>query len=1619
MPEGGAYNAGTIFLRVVPVFEDLQNAIQREARKANRALGDEMEKGGHDAGKRAGEGINAELEKSGKDGGEKYSGAFAKSFRDKMRGLNRELGPIKTKIEVEDDDVRKTFDDIQRRANRLRDVKIGIDVTSREASAELAKIEAQLKLLHEQASDIQVKADIKAARTQIESFVKEIQHNHADLKIEADFKGAQRELGAFEKKFQQVAKSAAANLSSSIDPEVRKIRAELDSLGDAEIGIDIDDHEAQVALKYLQAELVRVGAESPEVTVRANVARAAAELGALNLEMDRINGRHLEATVDVDTSKANKGIGDTANNFRALNLVILAAVMLIPALVPIIGAVAGALLALGPAIAGVTAGFGVMILGFSGVGNALQALNQQQKASGKEAETQAKAVRSAGRSLADAERSVTNARRQAAQQNIQAAQSVADAERSSARAVQSALQQRADAVRNAAQADRDAAQAQRDLVKARQQARKDLQDNRDQIAQNKLDQRQGVIDVFNATVANQGVQSDPGATNLEKEQASLALDQARLRLKESREQAKELAKQQKQGVEGNAQVQNAEDSLTKALERQRDAHRAVGRASQAVDRARVDGARQVARAVAAQQQTEANGQRAIADAQRNLQRAQQDYNTSLNQTSTAANNVADAMSRLSPAGREFVRYLWSLRDEFYAIRDAAQRGMLPGVQDAIQRIISRNGPLLMKFVRSMSGTIGQMFRLFGRMLTSPLWTQFFGMLTRLGPHFMKAFGKVAMDWLSFFARVMTIAAPWAKKLADAMVGISNSALKWIKSKKGADTIRDFLRYAAKVGPGVVQFFEDLWGAILNLGIAMAPVGGLVLDLVDHFLKWIAAMDPKTLGTIVVAIMTMVGMFQVLNAVVAVAGLGMRFAAIMTAGFAAEATLLEASLAWLLLGIAAVIAIIGILVILYLRFPAVRKVVNAALHAIGDAISWLWKNVAKPLLTLLWKFFVFVFKAIAAVWNHVLYPVFKVIFKVIAWLWNKIVHPYLKFVLAFWTTVFKAMAWYWNHILFPVLDLFGHVIAKLWNKYVRPYLTLIKAGWGVMGDKIHDVWVKVIKPIIDVMVTAVRQKLVGAFKWAADQIGKAWRTVERAVGKPIHWVIQTVLNNGIIAAFNKMAKFVGSKPMSPFPVPDWTYAKGGVMPGYTPGRDVHHFTSPTGGRLHLSGGEAFMVPEWTAAVGADNIARWNDLARRKGPKAVAADMRYGQHFANGGVYWPTTGHRTSSYPGHDGVDINGPGQDAGQPIFAYRSGKIVYAGWGRGYGHAIFEKAPGYPTVVYGHGSAVYVHTGQNVRGGQMIGRVGSTGNSTGPHLHFGIPGGTEAQALALLRGGRVLMGAPDGSGGPHLPKWLGHILGAPAKWAKGLADKGIDKMHDLFGSNGLTDLLAGAAHKLVDGIANKVLGFVGDAGDGSVANIKGPVKSVVHQIAAEHGWGSGAEWSALSKIIQSESGWNPNAANPSSSARGLFQKMTSIHGPLEKTVAGQAAWGLGYIRSRYGDPVKAWKFHLDHGWYKDGGVYGGPDGDIAPAGVPDNGTSIYDTGGPIPPGLTHVLNLTGQTERIYTHEDNKALLEAAGNGGGWHYEPHFEGSDLTADDVAADLDFAFRSLPKHGKYGRP
>ncbi|MEI7033466.1 transglycosylase family protein [Streptomyces pratensis] len=123
-------------------------------------------------------------------------------------------------------------------------------------------------------------------------------------------------------------------------------------------------------------------------------------------------------------------------------------------------------------------------------------------------------------------------------------------------------------------------------------------------------------------------------------------------------------------------------------------------------------------------------------------------------------------------------------------------------------------------------------------------------------------------------------------------------------------------------------------------------------------------------------------------------------------------------------------------------------------------------------------------------------------------------------------------------------------------------------------------------------------------------------------------------------------------------------------------------------------------------------------------------------AGTGTPYRQAGSWSSGY--HTGVDFPVP---TGTPVKSVSSGRVVSAGWAGAYGYEVVIRHDDGRFSQYAHLSALHVRAGQSVSGGQRIARSGSTGNSTGPHLHFEIrtgPGyGSDIDPLAYLRAGGV------------------------------------------------------------------------------------------------------------------------------------------------------------------------------------------------------------------------------------------------------------------------------------------
>lgn len=184
--------------------------------------------------------------------------------------------------------------------------------------------------------------------------------------------------------------------------------------------------------------------------------------------------------------------------------------------------------------------------------------------------------------------------------------------------------------------------------------------------------------------------------------------------------------------------------------------------------------------------------------------------------------------------------------------------------------------------------------------------------------------------------------------------------------------------------------------------------------------------------------------------------------------------------------------------------------------------------------------------------------------------------------------------------------------------------------------------------------------------------------------------------------------------------------------------------PTSGILHVvKSGETLSAIAKKYDVDADEIAKANELVSEHqlqinqalivpGGKPPVTQTRttqlakFNKIFSSSpvvpsgsGFIWPTTSRRITQYYWlrHKAIDIAGP---TSITIVASKAGRVEYSGWSNGYGYNVLINHGGGIKSRYAHLRQLWVKTGQQVKQGQGLGKEGSTGHSTGPHLHFEI-----------------------------------------------------------------------------------------------------------------------------------------------------------------------------------------------------------------------------------------------------------------------------------------------------------
>jgi hypothetical protein len=660
-------------------------------------------------------------------------------------------------------------------------------------------------------------------------------------------------------------------------------------------------------------------------------------------------------------------------------------------------------------------------------------------------------------------------------------------------------------------------------------------------------------------------------------------------------------------------------------------------------------------------------------------------------------------------------------------------------------------------------------------------------------------------------------------------------------------------------------------------------------------------------------------------------------------------------------------------------------IMVAVHALGDAAVWLWDNAIKPVFDAIAKGAEILFLAVSTIlvgplillWKYVLGPV-------VMWLWHNAIEPAFHGIsiaatvlrdvtVAAWSAVGNwlksiydnwikpivdgvVILWHdissgaedlWNNGIKPAFDAIGKFISSTYQNAIKPTMDALTVTWNGLAtlanwfwrDVIVPVWHGVSTGISDTYTTFIKPVFDGfkivihdlgtAFSDVATAIGTAWNAVKDACAAPIKWVINTVYNDGIVAAWNWIADHVGLSNLDLQRV-NLNFAGGGVLGGYQPGRDSVN--------AKLSPGEAVLVPEAARALGHDNIRTLNKHYGGRNPSKDAVHHAGGTHHVRHAAI-----HKAAHHAAHHATP------------HAVRKAAHHAA-------HHAAQHAVRHATHHSAHASTHHLtHRKVKLAGGGIIGEPHFDGGGVFGWISNNIVDPIGHAASAAWSGVKTVAGAavdfvkdPIGSAEKLLDKIITDITGNSAiastigQITLGLPKEAvswlIDKLRDWFtGNSGSTAAATGQQ--------------VASAGTG----VQQWAPQVLQALAA---LGQPATWlNVVLRRMNQESGGNPNAINNwdvnaqhGDPSRGLMQTIMTTFNTYRNP-----AWSTNIF-----DPLNNIYAGLNYAIHR----YGTLNALSQPGG--------YDSGGYLPRGLSLVANNTTKPEPVLTSSQWDSLAANAG-----------------------------------------
>lgn len=975
--------------------------------------------------------------------GRRNGGAYGDQFRNAVERAMHNLPTPRLIVGRQLTQDELAVNEAYRRLSRLRDLQIGVDISEREALEEMAQIEAALHGIQHQAEE--------------------------GTTLEFNTRAAQESLRRFREEMNNTnpdPASLAANGRQAGNAWGRAyeagVSAALDNIPDIEIDANTDDVTRsiqEVRFRLSQLRNQRIGIDIDAET-------AGAEIDRLRLELIRLGQMSPTPEVRADTQLAAVALAnlqrqllqlnaydptvnvdvDTGAATAALGRLTLQAVATQFAVAGIGAAGLSMVTILVPAAAAAAAAIG-------GIGIA---------AIGAVAAMGVAALALSG--VIGAVQAVSAANEETGQSAGQAATRM------------NSMKSAADGVKNAerslADAQKDAKRAQEDLTDARKAAREEYEDLSLSIRGNALSQVRAQDDLAKAEADYNRVKDDPAATAEDRHEANLAYEEAKLRVDELAVRAKRLGEAEEKanrvGIEGSDQVVAAKDRIAQANQR-------------------------------VIQATEA-----LANAQRQQAQAAQ---AGAGATNSAAQKAADALAKLTPEGRAFVKFIVGLKDQLGGLRAAAEQTFLPGLQRGIEAMLPLI-PAVSTLIARFGLILGKLAEDAGKALGGQFWIDFLDFIGTTGAKVFDLFARSLGNVIEGVVALVMAFGPFAEDMSEGLLGLTQSFADWAKGFGESDEFKAFMDYVKENGPKLVALLSEFAITLFKLVVAFAPLGQIVLDGILALFTWINNLSNDQLMLLV----------YVIGALAITLG-----AVTGTVGAV----------------IAGIVAVAVALVYAYNRFEWFRKIVDTVVQAwvgymrvMGAAIMWLWENAIQPAALAIGRAFMWLWRnVLVPAWNGILaviqfvWPIIQVIFS--AWLtWMGILGAALMFL---WTDVVRPV-WQFIQAIISVVWTAVQIIFGLWQVQLRYlgavfmflYTNFVRPAFNLVAEVISTVWNQRVKPVLTLVGDFISREVAPAFRRGVDLLIFWWEALRDGLKRPIKFVIETVINEGLLGAYRWIA-----------------------------------------------------------------------------------------------------------------------------------------------------------------------------------------------------------------------------------------------------------------------------------------------------------------------------------------------------------------------------------------------------------------------------------------------------------------------------------------------------------------